>query len=117
MSTSEKCSACDGVGVQEYGVLETETCAHCGGLGAIESNEPRVTLDSGSVLRSGEYAKSSDGTWYAVTPNGLLANLLKHQVTEHEDGTITVTPSILVSQGTVGSWHGFLNRGIWSECR
>jgi hypothetical protein len=37
-------------------------------------------------------------------------------VTEHEDGTITVSPSIL-QYGVDGSefWHGYLERGIWRE--
>lgn len=35
-----------------------------------------------------------------------------HQVTEHEDGTITVTPSI---QCRVCGWHGYLERGVWRE--
>jgi hypothetical protein len=81
------------------------------------------------ILAPGEYAKLPDGTWMAETPNGHGANLSRHQVTEHEDGTITVSPSILVSlpgqhytrtadamgypmQGTE-LWHGFLERGVW----
>lgn len=35
-----------------------------------------------------------------------------HVVTEHEDGTITVEPSILCR--TCG-WHGYLERGVWRE--
>jgi len=68
------------------------------------------------LLKPGEYGKWKDGTWYAETPNGHTANLCKHKVTEHEDGTISVTPSILVSYHTVPEWHGYLTRGIWSEC-
>lgn len=55
--------------------------------------------------------------WRAVTPNGFQGNLADHDVIEHEDGTITVEPSILVT--TPGfpdqSWHGYLRAGIWSE--
>lgn len=71
------------------------------------------------LLQPGEYGRWSDGTWYAETPNGHGANLGSHQVTEHEDGTITVSPSIGVSKATGGSpylWHGFLERGVWREC-
>lgn len=66
----------------------------------------------------GAYGVSSSGqTWYCTTPNGLFGNLGAHQVTEHEDGTITVSPSILVTAGRGGqSYHGFLIRGIWNEC-
>lgn len=43
----------------------------------------------------------ADGKWYGMTPNGHLAGLANHNVVEHEDGTITVAPSIKVS-GYVG---------------
>lgn len=56
------------------------------------------------------------GTWHACTPSGALGNLANHIVTEHADGTITVTPSILVTDGeTKQQWHGFLERGVWRE--
>jgi hypothetical protein len=54
--------------------------------------------------------------WMAVSPTGLAANLSAHEVIEHEDGTITVDPSILVEQPNVGSWHGYLERGEWRMC-
>jgi hypothetical protein len=61
-------------------------------------------------------------TWYAMSPNGLLANLAAHTVREEDDGSITVKPgdgssnSILVSTRTVEgevSWHGYITRGLW----
>jgi hypothetical protein len=73
------------------------------------------------LLRAGQYGKwDHDGKWYAVPPGtDLLAGLAKHEVTEHEDGTITVSPSIEVSGGIhshmVSHWHGYLERGIWRE--
>jgi hypothetical protein len=60
----------------------------------------------------------SDGvrTWMVRTPNGHLGNLGNHDVTEHEDGTITVSPSIVVSNPQEGElYHGFLREGVWSE--
>jgi hypothetical protein len=35
---------------------------------------------------------------------------------EHEDGTITVTPSIQQHEieGHAEAWHGFLQRGVWT---
>lgn len=66
----------------------------------------------------GSYGKHAD-TWYCSTPNGLAGNLGKHTVVEHEDGTITVSPSILVTSGhdrREPSWHGYLVRGFWSAC-
>lgn len=67
-------------------------------------------------LEAGEYGKWADGTWYACTPNDQGANLGSHQVTEHEGGTITVSPSIGVSESPGGApylWHGYLERGVW----
>lgn len=53
--------------------------------------------------------------WRGVTPNGVEANLVAHTVTEHEDGTITVAPSIKAGDHEHGEWHGFLERGVWRE--
>ena len=68
------------------------------------------------LLEPGEYGKWTDGTWQGCTPNGYGANLSQHTVIEHEDGTITVTPSILVSVHDKPLWHGYLTRGVWCEC-
>lgn len=77
----------------------------------------RVYLDEDGefYLKPGEYVLNKYGTWYAETPSGYLACLKNHQVIEHENGTITVTPSILVTSH-LGSWHGYLTQGIWKEC-
>jgi hypothetical protein len=64
------------------------------------------------ILNPGEYAKDSEGTWRCSTPNGHQGNLKLHDVTENEDGTITVSPSILVSSDRE-LWHGYLERGVW----
>jgi hypothetical protein len=71
------------------------------------------------VFLPGEYGMMS-GRWYACTPAGHLGDLSNHDVAEHEDGTITVSPSILVTgfddekqEKTI--WHGYLERGIWRE--
>lgn len=64
----------------------------------------------------GAYGTANGKDWFCTTPNGMLGNLASHQVQEHEDGTITVSPSILVSGAQTESWHGFLQRGIWREC-
>ena len=65
------------------------------------------------------YGTGNGKDWYCTTPNGLFGNLSAHRVVEHEDGTITVSPSILVTSGhdhKEPSWHGFLERGVWREC-
>ena len=71
--------------------------------------------DTGDMLKPGEYARRG-GIWHGCVPSGLLANLGAHQVVEHDDGTISVKPSILVSDGQGAQWHGYLERGIWREC-
>lgn len=71
-------------------------------------------------LRPGEYC-CWNSIWYCCTPNGHLGSLRKHAVTEHEDGTISVHPSIKVSFRRTGAdadavaYHGWLERGIWRD--
>lgn len=72
-------------------------------------------------LAPGDYGKGANGKWYCQPPwpkfDGEAApgDLSGHKVTEHEDGTITVEPSILI-QNQNGAWHGYLRRGVWTEC-
>lgn len=64
----------------------------------------------------GGYAKDTPtGWWYICTPNGLLGTLRQHTVVEHDDGTITVSPSILVRGAAGKQYHGWLERGVWRE--
>jgi hypothetical protein len=51
--------------------------------------------------------------WWCKTPNGHGGNLRAHTITEHDDRTITVAPSILVGDATGELWHGYLERGVW----
>jgi hypothetical protein len=75
-----------------------------------------------SVLKENEYAKHPTlNTWYCCTPNGHMGNLAGHTITENENDTITVSPSILVqftnSKGKKQElWHGYLENGIWRSC-
>lgn len=69
----------------------------------------------------GAYWRDERGWWNCCSPNGRVGMLTEHEVVEHEDGTITVTPSILIDPTDMGSrtllgWHGFLERGVWREC-
>lgn len=69
----------------------------------------------------GEYGKEVNGQWYGAPPGSegldfpLVANLSKHNVIEHADGTITVSPSIAISNRQGISWHGYLERGMWRK--
>jgi hypothetical protein len=55
------------------------------------------------------------GFWWACCPDGKLANLGNHKVVEHKDGSITVHPSILVTEDGK-QWHGYIEKGLWIEC-
>lgn len=72
--------------------------------------------DDGDSAQPGDYGRVlMDGRWVwrCRTPNGLGGHLDNHEVTEHDDGTITVAPSILCRAGALGEWHGYLERGVW----
>lgn len=81
----------------------------------------RVYPDSnGRIMWSpGDYGLEI-GVWYGRIPSEFgdfnLGSFQQHQVVEHEDGTITVSPSILHTQyigETKKHWHGWLQKGIW----
>ena len=71
------------------------------------------------VAKSGDYGRvllDGEWTWRCRTPNGLGGLLTQHTVTEHDDGTITVEPSILVDwphPERPRRYHGFLRGGVW----
>lgn len=73
-------------------------------------------------LPAGGYGKDNRGVWRCRAPiesedfdDILIGNLGNHQVEEHEDKTISVQPSILIT-GWKTSWHGYLERGVWRTC-
>jgi len=56
--------------------------------------------------------------WFISVPKDgkeFLGNLGNHTVVEHEDGTISVTPSILITSHE-GQAHGYITRGVWEDC-
>lgn len=74
-------------------------------------------------IKEGGYGKLGD-TWYLWPPgmDRALPLVGGFSVDEHDDGTITVSPS--VGYGRRGDsepnnpkyrWHGFLKRGVWSK--
>jgi hypothetical protein len=73
-------------------------------------------------LERGDYIFVHD-RWFARVPDERmndmdLSDLSLHTITEHEDGTITVSPSIKHTGNNEGwtkkiVWHGFLERGVW----
>lgn len=67
-------------------------------------------LDTSSIC----YWKVDDGTWLIYFPKIGVGGLKNHSVEEHEDGTISVYPSIL-TWNNLGKRHGFLRCGEWEE--
>ncbi len=74
-----------------------------------------------SEIQRGDYwFDNQTQSWFGCVPNGLWCNLKAHTVVEHEDKTITVSPSILVTghdneKNEKARWHGYLERGVWRE--
>jgi hypothetical protein len=57
--------------------------------------------------------------WLLYLPGCGVGRLSLHAVQEHEDGTITVTPSIDMKghdSGQPTHKHGYLTRGVWKDC-
>jgi hypothetical protein len=93
-----------------------------------ESGMQGKRLPDGDTPREiGDYCKAmnQDGSlsdyWHLFLPNGQRGFISgeRHKITEHEDGTITVQPSILhhgLKDKPETQWHGFLERGIWRTC-
>lgn len=64
-------------------------------------------------LTPGTPAYRIGARWYVRCMSGATVGRLTegtHTVTEHDDGTITVEPSLVMSNG----WHGWLRRGIFT---
>ena len=70
-------------------------------------------------LQPCDYGRDNDGIWLVRTPNVNIGEccINRWNIIEHEDKTITASPSIMVKGGPDGkySWHGFLEKGIWRE--
>src|SRR2546430_757157 len=75
--------------------------------------EPRDGASWLALGDKGAYGKDEFGCWWAHAPRGPVGALDDHQVTEHPDGTISVSPSI--EWGTPWNWHGYLRNGVWEE--
>lgn len=61
------------------------------------------------------YWKTADGTWKLYLPGCGVGDLTNHRVIEHEDGTITVEPSILVTGHQDIQRHGYITNGQWRD--
>ncbi len=87
-------------------------------MGATLQGRRRPDNTDYADMARGDYCRhtwASGGPFWCIRdPAGRLGSLFTHKVTEHEDGTVTVSPSILDQRP--GGWHGFLERGVWREC-
>lgn len=80
-------------------------------------------LDQNEMAKPGSYGHATNdrvkdtrvGWWEVTAPDGSMGSLdpAVHTITEHEDGTITVTPSLDFSKRKPGGWHGYLTRGVF----
>jgi hypothetical protein len=80
----------------------------------------RLTREPGTF---GRVRRDGEWVWMGRTPNGLLGDFSEHDVVEHDDGMITVTPSVVsdfiivdddADERLPGAvWHGYLEHGIW----
>ena len=74
-------------------------------------------------LAPGDFGRDPrDGVWYARPPHGMggplteapsMGSLEHHEVVEHQDRTISVSPYILIEEPPMPPWHGYLERGVW----
>lgn len=83
-----------------------------GDYGRVDADKIRGRMaDMGHPIR----ANHPFTHWEVRAPDGSAGRLdpSLHTVIEHEDGTITVSPSIDFSKRTPGAFHGWLERGVW----
>lgn len=73
------------------------------------------------LLKEGDYGYHPRlDCWMGRPPGQNAGSFCKHTVTEHKDGTITVSPSILLQETNEAGeliivWHGYLGSGEWKE--
>lgn len=64
------------------------------------------------ILKEGDYGCDGRGVWCVRPPGCHAGGIPHHTVTEHEDKTVSVNPSIVLDHGTM-RWHGWLKKGVW----
>ena len=78
----------------------------------------RVKVDNDKFnggLELWDYGDDGQGNWYGLVPPDMMACMTGHKRTEHEDGTVTFSPSILTKDGQGHEWHGYLEKGVWRQ--
>ena len=94
------------------GWLDQHAIAQPGAYGRVDIAKVKAALDADGRTTDGDRPWMH---WELTAPDGRGGRLdpKVHTVVEHEDGTITVTPSIDLSQRVPGAYHGHLTRGEW----
>jgi hypothetical protein len=87
-------------------------------MGTVEQHA--LNLNQGALLDTRRicYWKAK-GVWFIFIPGCGTGTLAGHTVEEHEDNTISVTPSILLrghNKGVPTERHGYLTHGVWKDC-
>jgi hypothetical protein len=83
----------------------------------IDLHEWHADADPGTYFKLlRDKADTTHQLWGIVAPNGNVGTISSqiHTITEHEDRSITVSPSILFREP--GTWHGYLEKGVWRSC-
>ncbi len=75
----------------------------------------RYLNDDGNLaLGDSDYGQEPNGAWCVRPPGQHAGGIGQHTVEEHADGTITVTPSIVLHDEDGNElWHGYLTKGVW----
>lgn len=62
----------------------------------------------------GDYCLMRSGALWVILPSGIHGRIDPEEwtITEEEDGTITVDPSI---HDAPDGWHGWLRHGVWTS--
>ena len=88
-------------------------------------SDERGFLNSEAMRQPGAYGRVTSayvklhprmGHWQVTAPDGSAGSLNPaiHRVIEHDDGTITVTPSIDYSMAPWFGFHGWLTKGVFT---
>lgn len=82
----------------------------------------RATSWDDCMQTEATWFKMGDGTYIVHVPAfPYAASVAKHEVVEHDDGSITCSPSLEITYDWYGEgshlyrWHGMLIRGTFTE--
>lgn len=100
---------------KEDGFLDQSAMSQPGAYGRVDVVRVLATMQARGYPIKADHPWCD---WEVCAPDGHSGRLSPkiHTVVEHEDGTITVSPSIDFSKTTPGAFHGWLRRGVWTSC-